>query len=48
MRVLKIGILENYSKMEVLKFGILKNCLRMEFWKINFENWKFEKGSFDN
>ena len=30
---LKIGILENYLKMEVLKTGILKNYLRMRFLK---------------
>ena len=39
----KIGILENYLKMEVLKIRILKNYLRMEVLKIKVETWNFEK-----
>ena len=39
---LKIGILENYLRMEVLKIK-LKNYLRMKVLKIKFENWNFGK-----
>ena len=44
---LRIGVLENYLKIEIMKIGILKNYMRMwfhknliwklEFWKINLK-----------
>ena len=43
MRVLKIGILEKYLKMEVLKIGILEIYLKMKVLKIRFENQNFGK-----
>ena len=39
---LRIGVLENYLKMEILKIEILENYLRMGVLKIKFENWSFE------
>ena len=45
---MKIGILENYWKMEIFKklnleIGILMNYLKIEVLNIKFENWNFEK-----
>ena len=43
LKILKIGILENYLNIKVYKIGILENYLKMEVLKIKFKNWNFEE-----
>ena len=48
MEVLKIGILENYLKMEILTIKFENQNFGKLFENENFENQNFENGIFKN